>query len=175
MADVREIPVFIYALTEPDSGVVRYVGKSSNPHGRVASHMAKSAARAVRNWIESLGCRPGLVILHRVDPGCDADTEERRYIEHFREHGQIVNDGRVPGWAALKRSNRRSLGALRLAGVTVDRGGQRTVARTVGVDAGVVSRWVNGERKPAARLRGALESVYGIGWELWDQYAEAAE
>lgn len=167
-------PVFIYALTDPETGVVGYVGQSIDPKGRVASHLSRSAARAVRAWVRSLAGRPGLVILHRVGPDEDADEQERHYIEHFRQHGQIVNGGQVLNWRSLKEDHPLSAAASALATNAACRGGQRSIAKRLGVDPGVVSRWVNGERLPGATLRGAIEREYGIRWSLWDQPAAQA-
>ena len=91
--DVRDVPVYIYALTDPD-GTVRYVGKSSNPRGRIASHRARSGARPLRAWFASLALRgevPRLVTLHTVPPGEDAAPWEVHYIREHRKSGRLLN------------------------------------------------------------------------------------
>ena len=81
--DVRTVPVYIYGLTDPRTGEVRYVGKSQKPEGRIASHRARSGARVVRAWCQELaaaGVAPSLVVLHTVPAGEDADPWERHFI-----------------------------------------------------------------------------------------------
>jgi len=81
--DVRKVPVYIYALTEPETGEVRYVGKSDRPEARVASHRARSGAARVREWCDGLarrGVGPRLVVLFAVLPGHDAAPFEREFI-----------------------------------------------------------------------------------------------
>lgn len=41
--DVRAWPVYIYGLAGPDD-VVRYVGKSDSPHGRIYSQEQRAAS-----------------------------------------------------------------------------------------------------------------------------------
>jgi hypothetical protein len=80
--DIRAVPVFIYALAEPGSMRIRYVGKSSNPKGRVCNHRTKGS-RPMRRWLQRVhaaGQKPQLMILFRVRPGDDADVHERRLI-----------------------------------------------------------------------------------------------
>lgn len=81
--DVRAVAVYIYGLADPRTGEIRYVGKSSNPAARLASHRARSGARAVRGWCQDLrrdGVRPAVVELFAVLPGQDADPWERHFI-----------------------------------------------------------------------------------------------
>ena len=59
-------------------------------------------------------------------------------------------------------------GAVRLAKMFPDRGGQKQISEDIGVSLGVVSRWVRGIRKPDPVRRAKLEQFYGIGWQLWD-------
>lgn len=91
--DVRDLAVYIYGLTDPD-GCIRYVGKSSNPRARIASHCSPTAARNVyawTRWLAATGAKPGLVILHTVLPGEDAGPWELHYVRHFRRHGKLLN------------------------------------------------------------------------------------
>jgi hypothetical protein len=91
--DIRAIPVFIYALTEP-SGEIRYVGRSENPLSRLYSHLGKGTAPAIRWWIARLAQldnRPGLLILHEVDPGTDAAPFELYFIKLHNRAGRLLN------------------------------------------------------------------------------------
>lgn len=92
--DVRDVPVHIYGLKDPRDGRVRYVGRSQNPKGRIASHRSRSGAPAVREFLRQLaseGLKPELVILHTVKPGEDADPWEEKFILELNAAGQLLN------------------------------------------------------------------------------------
>lgn len=76
--------VYIYALCEPDTGEIRYVGQSNNPAARLTYHLSNSAAANVRAWVSGLGGRrPMSVVLGEVSAE-DADAEEARFIAQLR-------------------------------------------------------------------------------------------
>lgn len=87
-------PENIYALTDPD-GAIRYVGKSTNPRGRIACHASHGgSAVGVRNWIRALraaGNEPGLVILAEVPAGESAFAWEDRFIREHMGSGRLLN------------------------------------------------------------------------------------
>lgn len=65
--------VFIYALSDPRTGKIRYVGKTTDPKGRLQGHVSKSYQRFSTDhktcWIRGLrleGLRPELHILDYV-------------------------------------------------------------------------------------------------------------
>lgn len=97
---------FIYALCEPDSDTIRYVGKSDNPKRRFWDHLATStrATTHLGNWLRLLkgtGKLPLLEVLDEV-PRPQWKFWEREYIRVFRAIGiNLVNgtdggDGVVP-------------------------------------------------------------------------------
>ena len=60
---------YIYALVDPDTGSVRYVGKSNDPYRRAREHRAKSRfgfRTKKSDWICSLSEGPVVVILEVV-------------------------------------------------------------------------------------------------------------
>lgn len=83
--------VYIYALSDPDSGEVRYIGKANNPEKRLKSHMRDSVRRdyPVYRWIRKLsaaGKSPVMKVLssHIGDEWMQA---EREAIDNYRENG----------------------------------------------------------------------------------------
>ena len=81
----------IYALCDPRTDEVRYVGKANNPKSRLRSHL-KPRDRTLTHkdcWVASLavlGLKPKMVILETVD----ADTwkaAECKWILHYRRLG----------------------------------------------------------------------------------------
>lgn len=111
------MPDFIvYALIEPDTGCVRYVGLSTRGDERPRTHRRPSAARArtrCGNWLRALrsrGLLPEWVVLQRCETEDALAEAERFWIAHYRTRGvDIVNhmdggfDGRRPDDAARAR------------------------------------------------------------------------
>lgn len=86
---------FIYALCEPDTGEVRYVGKADKPEERYRNHLKDRRGRCHRiYWIQSIlhkGQKPVLEILDEV-PAEFWPQWEVAYIQFFLEQGfNLVN------------------------------------------------------------------------------------
>lgn len=83
----------IYALCEPGTRTVRYIGKANNPAKRLKEHWWTSRKRKnhLGNWLRALEERPALVILSEI-PHCEWEAEERRFIRAARMLGMpLVN------------------------------------------------------------------------------------
>lgn len=80
----------IYALCDPKTGVVRYVGKTfRTPEQRLYFHVwhAKRGAPGHKNaWIRSVGLAPSIVVLNVV-PIESAASAEMEFIAHYRGLG----------------------------------------------------------------------------------------
>lgn len=82
---------FIYALCEPDTRAIRYIGKSNDPQKRFLGHL-REAGRKISykaNWIFSLlsqELEPRLLILKEV-PVSDWEDWERCYIRNAKMLG----------------------------------------------------------------------------------------
>jgi len=84
---------FIYALCEPGTRTVRYIGKANDPKRRFINHLSDSvkAKTYLGNWLRSLYEKPSLVILCEV-PVDQHQIEEMRYISAARMLGMnLVN------------------------------------------------------------------------------------
>lgn len=82
---------FIYALKDPITEAVRYVGKSDNPRKRLSSHLGEARDRNCHRkvWLHSLkmqGLRPVLEIVDEV-PEAEWQSWEAAYIDYYREAG----------------------------------------------------------------------------------------
>lgn len=89
-ADMHDT-VDIYALTDPHTGAVRYIGKAVDAAKRFKGHMRDSRRRhtPVYCWIKALadqGLTPDMTILARV-PADRWQGEERRQIAEARRAG----------------------------------------------------------------------------------------
>lgn len=107
---------YIYALIDPRTDEVRYVGVTVNTTQRLADHIKASAYETTHkaHWIKQLlvlGLRPVMQILEQ-GIGHEASTEaERRWVAHYRAEGAALTnhtdggDG-VPGhfWSDEQRA-----------------------------------------------------------------------
>jgi hypothetical protein len=88
--DFMSLTTFIYVLREPDTGEVRYVGKSDRPTERLSRHVRVSRPSNHREtWIISLksrGLSPRLEVVDEV-PRSEWPSWEAAYIDFFREQG----------------------------------------------------------------------------------------
>jgi hypothetical protein len=102
--------ITIYALIDPRTDAIRYIGKSANPDVRYASHCtASSPLRAVRAWITELAkrkLRPRLRLLEVV-PAASADATEARWIARESGPGLLNRRGGSTG-RPLKAAEERA-------------------------------------------------------------------
>lgn len=93
------LTTFIYVLKEPDTGAIRYVGKSCDPKRRFRMHLTVTAPCHKTNWITSLrlrGLQPVLEVIDEV-PSRYWQQWEIAYIEFFRETGEDLTNTTVGG------------------------------------------------------------------------------
>lgn len=86
----QEIHIYIYALIDPLTNQVRYIGKSVDPVTRFQAHCNDSVETWRTNWIHSLakrGARPILLLLDRLADSDDWQSAERAWIAFGRERG----------------------------------------------------------------------------------------
>lgn len=89
----------VYALCEPETGGIRYIGKTNNAAHRLRGHCKPAhtdrSARAV--WIRALrvrGVRPSLIILESCSGDRAARAAERSWITTYRNDGCNLLNGR---------------------------------------------------------------------------------
>lgn len=92
---------FIYCLREPDTGSIRYVGKSDNPKKRLSSHLSEARDKNCHRkvWLHSLksrGLRPVLEIVDEV-PVEHWQQLEVAYIEFFKACGFDLTNNAAGG------------------------------------------------------------------------------
>lgn len=110
---------YIYALAEPFTGAVRYVGKSNNPRGRLNRHI--SSARSYRrhthlaNWVRAMVI-PVLLVLEAVVLE-DWPLAERKWIARYKALGaRLINhtaggDGHIGGELGAETRSKISVAA----------------------------------------------------------------
>lgn len=75
----------IYTLSDPRTGLVRYVGKTRDPKARIRNHMNKREHNHNGNWIESLrklGLEPEVIFIDEV-PTEEWSFWEQHWIQVF--------------------------------------------------------------------------------------------
>lgn len=92
---------FIYALIDPRTEDVRYIGWSYDPRKRLVAHLWESRKRASHkhNWIAAL-MREGLIpICQIIDQGWGDGwgDAEKRWIAYYREAGARLTNGSAGG------------------------------------------------------------------------------
>jgi hypothetical protein len=105
-------PVFIYALGDPETGLIRYIGKTTNLEQRYTAHVNSPPTNCHRShWIQSLkakGLRPLMVVVEIIEGAWPWQEAERNWIARGRREGwPLTNntnggDG-VPGLPAETR------------------------------------------------------------------------
>lgn len=83
-------PVYIYGLVDPETGEIRYIGKSIRPAERLQNHMNELSNCHRSHWLQSLkapGLRADMVILERIDGEWPWQHSERHWIAYGRANG----------------------------------------------------------------------------------------
>lgn len=97
--------IYIYALCEPTTGEIRYVGQSTDPRKRVHSHCHRTGATRVFRWTRRLaahGQLPMLVILAECQTRDEAVAVETRFIAQLQRR-RLLNERHpilMPHWVA---------------------------------------------------------------------------
>lgn len=97
---------FIYALCEPGTRTVRYIGKANNPENRLQRHLRYNSIRTethLGRWLRKLvsgGTAPALIVLAEVLRD-SWQEEEIRYIRVARMLGMDLTNGTGGGDGGL--------------------------------------------------------------------------
>lgn len=98
---------YIYGLADPVSGVIRYIGKSVNPIGRLKGHLRFIKPHTRKEaWIVSLRnleLKPSLIILEEIHPE-ESSSREIFWIAKYRSMGFDLTNGTDGGEGVLNPS-----------------------------------------------------------------------
>ncbi len=90
---------YIYALVDPRTSAVRYVGITTNPALRLASHRFRPASDQMRQWVRELSkekLRPSLQVLATTYSREESARLENQFIDAYEIHqgGRLLNQVR---------------------------------------------------------------------------------
>lgn len=92
----RSRPAVIYALVDPLTEEMRYIGKSTRPHERLVNHCNDRSSCHRTHWIQSVvaeGQRPIIHVLEVVDDGNSWQDAERGWIAYGHSQGWPLTNG----------------------------------------------------------------------------------
>jgi hypothetical protein len=100
--------IAIYALCEPDTCEIRYVGKTNNLQKRLNGHLCANEMSSLpsQKWIFALGKMGREPLMFILEWSKDWEEAERRWISNFREDGaNLLNiaPGGAGGWSDEER------------------------------------------------------------------------
>lgn len=170
----------IYTLSDPNTGIVRYIGKTNNIEKRLSRHLSNnhlSNSTRKNNWIISLLRKNQLPIIEVLDEvdSTDIDFYEIFYISLFKSWGfNLLNEtegGDGVDWTGKKHNkvskiknmvnnpNRKSVAQFDLEGNLINKyHSLREAALSV-----------NGDRTHISRAcSGILKTSSGFKWEFID-------
>ena len=80
---------YIYTLSDPRDGKVRYVGRSKDPQARLISHIDSSINDPIAVWIREMVYELGIIPTLNVIESCNGNgsLEETRWIRSFVDSG----------------------------------------------------------------------------------------
>lgn len=87
---------YIYALLDPETNEIRYIGKTDNPSERLKNHLNEQGKWHRINWIKSLkkrGLKPIMQIIEEVVEGTNWEEREKYWIAYYRHIGTNLTNG----------------------------------------------------------------------------------
>ncbi|WP_371799079.1 hypothetical protein OG963_14755 [Streptomyces sp. NBC_01707] len=170
---------FVYRLSDPRDGTVRYVGQTTKSlQERLVGHLASPTNPAMRAWISLLGKQgliPAITVVATVDKA-QLDAEEKRHIEehirkghrlfnapHYHQHLRdlaVVRTGREDRFGAFMRRQFEPIATAHLAG----RMSWRSAAWRVAVKSVLIALYLPWSFR-AVRF---LAVASAASWYLWD-------
>jgi len=87
---------YIYALADPNTSEVRYIGRTKNPTARIYRHLQPMfSSNGIKQWIKALGQPPKMVILEQCSEESVIERESY-WTNYYREIGaNLINRGKA--------------------------------------------------------------------------------
>lgn len=83
------IPIYLYALSHPLTGEVKYIGKTSDPESRLKEHLANPTNADMASWFELLALDGLMPEMEIIDLATDENWQQKeaRQIWRYRQMG----------------------------------------------------------------------------------------
>ena len=155
---------YIYGLLDPLEGEIRYVGKCTNPTGRLRAHIKERGNTRKCNWIATLcaqGREPVLLILEEGEGAWQ--ERERRWIAAFRMLGNDLCNHTDGGEGLVNPSpeTRLKIAEARRRIWEEDRQGQLEIIQNP-VRCAKISTALKGRAKSAAHVANLPQNRRGV-------------
>lgn len=100
---------FIYALIDPVTAEVRYIGKTINPKVRLALHLCETKNTHKNQWLAKLrraGVKPLMSIIEVIENSNDLDWQDRErfWIAHYLANGVRLTNLDSGGRQGMRKS-----------------------------------------------------------------------
>jgi hypothetical protein len=112
--------MFIYALKDPETGEIRYIGKTNNPKKRMSSHLSPEKSKSLPSirWVLKLRKQNKKPIMEIIEETDDWESCEIKWISYYRSIGcdllNIDNGGIVKIYQHCKYDRKSSKKYLRV-------------------------------------------------------------
>jgi len=107
---------FVYALTEPDTGTVAYIGMTNDTKRRLQQHLSCNGTNVAKNtWIQELlerGAKPSLNVLETVNTRAMAQKREKYWMRYYTEKQVCLHNIRINGNSSSVQNNNDEIAAL---------------------------------------------------------------
>ena len=168
--------IAVYALHDPRTDERRYVGRSTDPHNRLAGHCGSDAASLMRAWVTTLGReRPVVRVMSWHESDDAARFEEGEQIARARLAGMRLLNTR-PGGEEPRRRRLRSHGfGERLKACRKAKGWtQVNLSRATGIPQADLCR-IEGGYRPCPSADRALRVAHALGVSVeWLVFGDGA-
>lgn len=167
MPDPLTAEWFIYALVDPRTDAVRYIGKAANLRVRLSAHLRDRASTRKARWLRTLireGLRPTLITLEQG--AGDWRPAEQRWIAKFKADGANLTNATLGGEGLLGATTetRRKIGeAQRLRWSGPGRARALELARSPEKSA-AISAALRGKVKTAEHMAKLPQNQRGYEW-----------
>lgn len=162
-----QIAAFVYAIKDPDTGIVRYVGVTTRPFARAKSHL-KGWDPITRSWTRGLKKIADFEVLEIV-PLSQAEDAESKWLRFYSKEGDLINRKRRGGGFPYGPPTTLDLRVIAWhAGHTI-----KSLAKAVGCSAEHLSLCARGYRQPSEKLQSkvfrATSPGNPVGFYIWPE------